>query len=122
MKLLRIAALMAVLAVLLVAAVIGDYGREQQVIRWFPGTGIAGKLDMWGPAPSKVQIQSQATGVVTSADVWPDGSFIAPLPPGSYRLDVPRDGRTVDVHVSAGQCVDVILDYRLPWTVLLVPG
>jgi hypothetical protein len=122
MRLLRIGLLALVLSALLTAAVIGGYGRDQQVIRWFPGTGIAGKLDMWGPAPAEVQIESQATGAVTSAEVWPDGTFIAPLPPGSYRLAVPHDGWTVDLRVPAGECVDVILDYRLPWTVLTVPG
>jgi hypothetical protein len=122
MRLLRIGLLALVLSALLTAAVIGGYGRDQDVIRWFPGTGVAAKLDVWGPAPAEVRIQSQATGAVTSVEVWPDGTFIAQLPPGAYRLALPNDGRTVEIHVPAGECVDVILDYRLPWTVLTVPG
>lgn len=122
MRLLRVGFLAFFLSVLLTAAVIGGYGRDQQVIRWFPGTGIAGKLDVWGGAPGQVQIQNRSTGATASADVWPDGTFIARLPPGSYLLQVPNDRRTVTIVVPAGECVDVILDYRIPWTVLTVPG
>lgn len=122
MRLLRISLLAFVLSALLTAAVVGGYGRDQQTIRWFPGTGIAGKLDGWGAAPGQVRLENATDGAVASADVWPDGSFVAPLPPGSYRVELPNDGRAVIVRVSAGECVDVILDYRLPWVVLTVPG
>jgi hypothetical protein len=122
MRLLRLGFLAFLLSVLLTAAVIGGYGRDQQVIRWFPGTGIAGKLDVWGGAPGQVQIQNRTTGATASADVWPDGTFIAPLPPGSYLVRVPNDLRTVTIVVPAGECVDLILDYRVPWVVLTVPS
>ena len=122
MRLLRVGILALLLATLLTAAVLGDYGRDQHVIRWFPGTGIAGKLDTWGGTPGQVQIENPTTGSLVSADVWPDGTFIAPLPPGTYRLQVPHDTRTVTIAVPAGECVDVILDYRIPGIVLTVPG
>lgn len=122
MRLLRAGLLACLLAALLTAAVLGDYGRDRYVIRWFPGTGIAGKVDVWGPAPARVTIANQANNAIASAEVWQDGSFIAPLPPGRYWLEVPNDSRVVPVEVPTGQCVDVILDYRIPGIVLTIPG
>ncbi|HET7418812.1 MAG TPA: hypothetical protein VFL27_00355 [Candidatus Dormibacteraeota bacterium] len=122
MRLLRVGFLTLLLAVLLTAAVIGDYGRDRQVIRWFPGTGIAAKVDVWGATPTRVRIVSMDTGAVSYAGVWPDGTFIAPLPPGTYRLNVPSDSRTATLTVPAGECLDVILDFRVPGLVLTVPA
>ena len=122
MKLLRVAVLTALVAVLLTAAVLGGYGQDRQVVRWFPGTGIAAKLDVWGATPTRVRIVSMDTGAVSYAEVWPDGTFIAPLPPGAYRVDLPADSRSATLAVPGGECLDVILDYRLPGLVLTIPA
>jgi hypothetical protein len=53
--------------------------------------------------------------------VQDDGSFIAPLPPGRYDLEVPGDVRTVGLDVPDGECLDLVLDYRFPVLVLKVP-
>ena len=122
MKLFRIALLMSLGLLVATAAVFGDYGRERQTIRWFPGTGIAAKVEVWGAAPPHVRIANMETGAVTYAEVWRDGTFIAPLPPGTYRIDVPSDSRAVALTVPRGECLDVILDFRLPGLVLTIPA
>ena len=122
MKLFRIALLTSLVLLVATAAVFGDYGRERRTIRWFPGTGIAAKVDVWGAAPPHVRIANTETGAVTDADVWPDGTFIAPLPPGIYRLETPGDSRTITLTVPRGDCVDVIFDFRVPGLVLTIPA
>lgn len=56
------------------------------------------------------------------ADLAADGTFIARLAPGDYRLQLPDDSRSVPVSVPAGHCVDLVLDFRLPSIVLQIPG
>jgi hypothetical protein len=122
MKLFRIALLTSLVVLVTTAAVFGDYGRERQTIRWFPGTGIAARVDVWGAEPSHVRIVNVDTGAASDADVWPDGTFIAPLPPGTYRVDLPAKSQTATLVVPRGECLDVILDFRLPGVVLTIPA
>lgn len=121
MRLLRIAILAVLLSVLLTTALLTGYHQDQQVIRWFPGTGIAGKVDVIGTAPTYVTVASRADGQEYTVRVLDDGTFIAPLPPGSYDLRLPHDDRTVTLAVPDGECLDLVLDYRLPVVVLEVP-
>ena len=122
MRWLRIGLLAVLMSMLLTAAVVGGYARDQATIRWFPGTGIAGKLDVWGSEPGEVAIESRQTATVTYVEVFPDGSFVAPLPPTTYRLWVPGDSRSVTIRVAAGECVEAVIDLRVPGLVLLIPG
>jgi hypothetical protein len=108
---------------LLAVAVLRGYSEDQRVIRWFPGTGIAGKIDVTGTTmPSSVIIEDQISGYLRLADLAADGTFIARLAPGDYRLQLPDDSRSVQVSVPAGHCVDLVLDFRLPNFVLQIPG
>ena len=121
MKLLRIGLLAAVLSGLLTAALLTGYHQDQQVIRWFPGTGIAGKVDVFGVAPTYLSIADRGTGKEYTVRVLDDGTFVAPLPPGSYDLQLPDDDRTVALTVPNGECLDLVLDFRFPVVVLEVP-
>jgi hypothetical protein len=122
MKLLRIALLAVLTAGLLAVAVIRGYSEDQAVIRWFPGAGIAGKLDVTGTMPSSLIIEDQSSGYLRLADVAADGTFIARLEPGDYRLRLPDDSRSVRADVPPGHCLDLVLDFRLPGVVLEIPG
>lgn len=122
MRLLRIGLLAFLASGLLVAAVLRGYSEDQAVIRWVPGTGIAGKIDVAQTLPSHVAIEDHGSGSLRLADVAADGTFIARLAPGSYRLYLPGDSRSVMVSVPPGHCLDVVLDFRLSGVVLEVPG
>jgi hypothetical protein len=121
MKRLIIGLLAAVLTLLLTAAMLTGYRQDQQVIRWFPGTGIAGKIDIAVSEPRYVLIENRQTGAAANVRVLSDGTFIAPLAPGVYRLKLANDERSINVRVPNGDCVDLVLDYRLPVLVLKVP-
>jgi hypothetical protein len=120
MRLLVIAVAAAVLAILLTVALLG-YRQDQRVIRWFDGTGVAAKLDVAGQAPRDVSIEDARTGKSYTFPVAADGTFVAALPPDVYRLSIPGDTRTITLAVPAGDCLDLVLDYRLPLVVLRVP-
>lgn len=120
MRLLVVGVLAAALCVLVTVTLLG-YRHDQIVVRWFPGTGIAGKIDMLGATPSSVSIDNRQTGKEYTASVDRDGTFIAPLPPGRYNLRIPGDARTVMLEVPNGDCLDLVLDYRFPLVVLKVP-
>lgn len=122
MKLLRIGCLAVLTVGLLVVAVLRGYADDQAVIRWFPGTGIAGKIDVAQAMPSEVAIQDQASGPLRLADVAADGTFVARLAPGDYRLYLSGDSRSVRLSVPPGHCLDVVMDFRLPGVVLTIPG
>ena len=123
MRLLVVGALTACLAIVLVLAVLlVGYRQDQERIRWFPGTGIAGKVDALGPPPDHLLVQDGRTGAAATVAVLPDGAFVAPLAPGIYRLRLAGDPRSAVVDVPAGRCVDLVLDYRLPGIVLEIPG
>ena len=121
MKLLRIGVLAAVLAALVTAALLTGYRQDQYRIRWFPGTGIAGKVDVLGNAPTYMSVTDRRTGHEYTVRVLDDGTFVAPLPPGMYDLRLPEDGRTVTLAVPDGECLDLVLDFRFPVVVLKVP-
>ena len=121
MKLLVVGVLAAVLSILLTVVLLSGYRHDQRVVRWFPGTGIAGKVDTLGNAPSYVLIDNRQTGKAYTEPVLGDGTFIAPLPPGRYDLRVQGDDRTVTLDVPNGECLDLVLDYRFPVLVLKVP-
>lgn len=121
MRLLLIGILAAVLSVLLTVTLLVGYRHDQQVIRWFPGTGIAAKLDTLGSPPSYVTIDNRQTGKAYTEPVLDDGTFIAPLPPGLYEVRVPGDARTVTLTVPNGECLDLVMDFRFPLVVLKVP-
>jgi hypothetical protein len=122
-RLLRLGFLAFLTVGLLAVAVMHGYSEDQSVIRWFPGTGIAGKIDFAGTTmPSSVIIEDQSSGYLRLADLAADGTFIARLAPGDYRLQLPDDSRSVQVSVPAGHCVDLVLDFRLPDIVLQIPG
>lgn len=121
MKLLVIGVLAAALSVLLTATLLAGWRDDQRAVRWFPGTGIAAKVDTFGAQPSYVTIANRQTGKEYTEAVLDDGTFIAPLPPGVYDLEVPGDGRTVRLSVPDGECLDLVLDYRFPFVVLRVP-
>ena len=120
MRLLVIAVAAAVLATLLTVALLG-YRQDQRVIRWFDGTGVAAKLDVAGQPPRDVSIEDARTGKAYTFAVAADGTFVAPLPPDVYRLSIPGDARTITLNVPPGDCLDLVLDYRLPLVVLRVP-
>ena len=122
MRLLRIGLLAVLTAGLLAVAVLRGYSEDQAVIRWFPGTGIAGQLDVTGTMPSSLIVEDQSSGVLRVADVAADGTFIARLAPGDYRLQLPDDSRPIRVSVPPGHCLDLVLDFRLPGVVLEIPG
>ena len=122
MKLLRLGLLAVLTAGLLSVAAMHGYSEDQRVIRWFPGTGIAGKIDVTGPMPSAVLVEDQKSHDVLSVAVAADGSFVARLAPRDYRLRLPGDSRSALVSVPSGHCVDLVLDFRLPTVVLEIPG
>ena len=122
MRLLVVGVLAAVLSVLLTLAVLTEYQQDQGVIRWFDGTGIAGKLDVVGSQPDHLVVESQATGSRIDVAVLSDGTFIAPLEPGRYRLHAAGDSRSITVVVPQRDCVELVLDLRIPGVVLRVPG
>ena len=114
--------LMFVTVGLLVAAVLHGYGQDQQVIRVFAGTGVAGKVDVIGPAPPYVLVEDESSRFLERVSVAPDGTFVARLEPGAYRLQLPQDPRTIAVVVPRGECLDLVLDLRWPLVVLEIPG
>ena len=120
MRLLVVGVLAAALSILLIVTLLG-YRHDQRVVRIFPGTGIAAKIDMWGAAPSSVEIGSEETGRQYTFAVLDDGTFIAPLPSGRYEVRIPGDGRAITLDVPSGDCLDLVLDYRFPLVVLKVP-
>lgn len=122
MKLLTIGVLAVVAVGLLTAAVLIGYRQDQQTIRVFAGTGIAGKIDVFGAPPDYVLIEGPDSLTKTRAAVASNGTFIARLDPGSYRLQLPHDSRRAAVVVPSGECLDLVLDFRLPWVVLEIPG
>jgi len=122
MRLLVIAVLGALAAGLLTVALLVGYDQDQQIIRWFPGTGIAGKVDVTGAPPAYVVIEDRRAGSVTSYPVLSDGTFLAPLEPGPYRLAAAGDDRWVTIDVPEGGCVEIVMDYRFPGLLLRVPG
>jgi hypothetical protein len=122
MKVRVVALLIGVLTTLLTVAVLIGYRNDQQVIRWFPGTGTAGKVDVFGAEPAYLSIEDDMTGAAATVGVQADGSFIAPLDPGTYRLRLADDSRSVTVVVPDGQCIDLVLDFRTPLIVLKIPG
>jgi hypothetical protein len=121
MRLLVVGVMAAALSVLLTVTLLVGYRHDVQVIRWFPGTGIAAKIDTLGAPPSSVEIDDHDTGKEYTADVSGDGTFIVPLPPGRYDLRLYGDGRTITLDIPNGDCLDLVLDYRLPLVVLKVP-
>ena len=121
MKLLVIGVLAVILSALLTVALLTGYQRDQQVIRWFPGTGIAAKLDVAGGIPAFVAITNARSGEEYTFRVLDDGIFVAPLPPGTYKVQLPNDDRTVTLAVPSGECLDLVLDFRFPVLVLKVP-
>ena len=121
MRLLVVGLLAAILSALLTVTLLTSYRHDQQIVRWFPGTGIAGKVDTLGPPPAFVMVQNRQNGKDYTEPVLHDGTFIAPLPPGTYDVQLPGDGRTITLAVPDGECLDLVLDYRLPAVVLKVP-
>jgi hypothetical protein len=107
---------------LLAVAVMHGYSEDQSVIHWFPGTGIAGKIDMVSTMPSYLVIEDLSAHTSVETPVAADGTFVARLVPGGYQLQLPGDSRSVFVSVPRGHCVDVVLDFRLPGVVLQIPG
>jgi hypothetical protein len=77
MKLLRIGCLATLAAALLFVALLRGYSDDQAVIRWFPGTGIAGKIDTTQPLPAYVAIEDRGSASTRFAEVATDGTFIA---------------------------------------------
>lgn len=121
MRLLVIGVLAVILSTLLTIALLTGYQRDRQVIRWFPGTGIAGKVDVLGNAPTYMSVTDRRTGHEYTVRVLDDETFVAPLPPGIYDLRLPEDGRSVTLAVPGGECLDLVLDFRFPVVVLKVP-
>jgi len=121
-KLLVVAVLAVILSLLLTAAVVLGYQQDQRVIRWFDGTGIAGKVDVVGSQPAYLVVENQETQSRVDVAVLSDGTFIAPLQPGKYRLHAANDTRSITVVVPARDCVELVLDMRIPGVVLEVPG
>jgi hypothetical protein len=121
-RLLRVGLLALLTVGLLAVAVMHGYSEDQGVIRWFPGTGIAGKIDVMGTMPSTVLIEDQKSHRLLAMDLAADGTFVARLAPGDYRLQLQGDSRSVLVSVPSGHCVDLVLDFRLPTVVLEIPG
>ena len=122
MKLLVVGILVAALAVLLTVATLSGYQSDRSSIPDFAGTGIAARIDTFGALPKSIAIQNEQTGATTLTQVAADGTFAARLSPGRYRISMQGDARTVTLAVPSGDCVDVILDYRIPGLVLRIPG
>jgi hypothetical protein len=122
MRLLVIGLLAVLAAALLTIVLLVSYHQDQQIIRWFPGTGVAGKLDVVGEQPAYVVIEAERAGPANTYAVLSDGTFLAPLEPGHYRLAVAGDRRWVLINVPEGGCVEIVLDYRIPGLLLRIPG
>jgi hypothetical protein len=122
MKLLTIGVLAVFAVGLLAAAVLIGYRQDQQVIYRFAGTGIAGKVDVFGTVPDYVLIEGPDSRTVARVALASNGTFVARLDPGSYSLQLPQDSRRAQVVVPSGQCLDLVLDFRLPALVLEIPG
>ncbi len=120
MKRLVLGLLAAVLAALLSVAIVDGYHEDQRTIRWFAGTGVAGKLDVLGPLPAYMLVEDGNGHLLERTPVAADGTFVVRLEPGTYRLALP-EGRFVTIVVPRGECVDLVLDFRLPFLVLEVP-
>jgi hypothetical protein len=98
------------------------YSEDQSVIRWFPGTGIAGKIDVASAIPAYLDIEALSSPTSVRTPVAADGTFVAALVPGDYRLQLPGESRWTLVFVPRGHCLDLVLDFRLPGVVLQIPG
>lgn len=122
MRLLLLGLLGALAAALLLVAVLSGYREDQRVIRFFAGTGVAGKIDVIGNPPPYVLIAGEKSKTAARVPVAADGTFVARLDPGAYRLQLPRDSRSAPVVVPNGECLDLVLDFRLPLIVLEIPG
>lgn len=122
MKLLILGLLAALAAGLLTLAVLQGYRQDQRIIRVFAGTGVAGKIDVIGKAPSYLLISNERSQAPVHVAVAADGTFVARLDPGAYRLQLPQDSRSTLVDVPGGECLDLVLDFRLPVVVLQIPG
>ena len=97
MRLLVVGVMAVVLSALLaVALLLGGYHVEQTQIPRFMGTGIAGKMDIIAGQPSQILIEDLRSHVASLAA---DGTFAARLAPGSYRLKMPNDSRSVTIAV-----------------------
>jgi len=114
--------LAALAAGLLTLAVLQGYRQDQRIIRVFAGTGVAGKIDVIGKAPSFLLISNERSQTPVHVAVAADGTFVARLDPGAYRLQLPQDSRSAPVVVPNGECLDMVLDFRLPVVVLEIPG
>jgi hypothetical protein len=106
----------------LTVAVLQGYREDQRIIRFFAGTGIAGKIDVVGKPPSYLLIGALQSKTADRVVVAADGTFVARLDPGTYRLQLPGDSRSAPVVVPNGECLDLVLDFRLPVVVLEIPG
>lgn len=122
MKLLAAALLALVTTALLTAAVLIGYRQDQESIPDFTGTGIAAKIDVLGDSPAYVMIANADGTAPVRVPVAAGGSFAARLAPGTYRLSLPGDSRVTRIDVPEGDCVDLVLDFRIPNVVLRVPG
>ena len=69
MRLLVIGVLAALAAALLTVALLVGYHQDQGIIRWFPGTGVASKLDVMGAQPTYVVIEDEQAGSSASFPV-----------------------------------------------------
>jgi hypothetical protein len=121
-RLLVVGALAILTVALLAMAVLHGYSEDQRVIRWFAGTGIAGKIDIAGTTPSYLLVEDQSSRTVLRTTVASDGTFVARLDSGVYRIHLPQDARSAPVSVPRGHCLDLVLDFRLPFVVLEIPG
>jgi hypothetical protein len=114
---------LAALAVgLLTVAALHGYREDQRIIRFFAGTGVAGKIDVIGKRPSYLLIGSDRSKTADRVAVAADGTFVARLDPGGYWLQMPGDSRSAPLLVPSGECLDMVLDFRLPIVVLEIPG
>lgn len=121
-KLLTVGLLAVLTVCLLSAALLIGYRQDQQVIYRFAGTGIAGKIDVFGTTPDYLFVDGADLRTVTRVPVASNGTFVARLEPGSYRLQLPHDSRLASVVVPSGECLDLVLEFRLPGLVLEIPG
>jgi hypothetical protein len=122
MRLLVVGVMAVVLSVLLTVALLFGYHVDQGQIPRFMGTGIAGKVDIIGGQPSQIVIEDLRTHLKTGAGLAADGTLAARLAPGSYRLKMPNDSRSVTIAVADDECLDVVLDFRIPGAVLRIRG
>jgi hypothetical protein len=121
-KLAILGVLAALAAALLTLAALQGYRQDQRTIRVFAGTGIAGKIDVIGKTPHYLLISNDWSPAPARVAVAADGTFVARLAPGAYRLQLPSDWRSAPVAVPDGECLDLVLDFRLPVVVLEIPG